>query len=573
MRSNGFSRIRPALAGFSLSLLTLFVSGQPASASGQTPPGPGTPLVTAVPQQPAPPAGPVKALSVDDAVRLALEQNLNLRVQRLDPQIADLGIAQARSAWTPNASTRLNVNNQSIPPTSFLEGGTGTISNDQFSTNVGVNQVLPWGANYFVDWNSQRQVTNSIFTNFNPFLRSNLRMNYIQPFLRNFRTDGLRTQLLISKNNREVSDIELRDTVVRTVADVKNAYWNLVFARNSLRVAQQSLDLSRESLRNNRIRVEVGTMAPIDIVEGQAEVARNEETVIIAEGDLKRSEDNLRALIMDPASPDFWNLTLEPTDAPQFQNVAVDIDAAVRAALDKRTDIRRARKTLEASNINIRYNRNQTLPDVNLSVNYGLVGIGGTQFEPLRDFTPGSALNRAITAQRSFGSALSNIFANDFPDWTIGVTIGYPIGRSNAEANLARSKLQYTQSQTQIKNMELQIATTIRDLGRSVNTNAKRVEATRASRELAEQRLDAEQKKFGVGMTTTFFVLQAQRDLAQARNNELRAILDYNRSLVNFEAAQEAAIGGGGNISIAGGGGGGGAPGSGQQQQQQQQQQ
>jgi outer membrane protein len=567
MRSRAFSRIWLALAGLALPLLTLFVFGQPASAFGQTQPAP---LATAAAQQPAPPAGPVRQLSIDDAVRLALEQNLNLRVERLNPQIEDLNIAQARSAWTPNASTTVSANNRDNPPTSFLEGGTGTINQETFSTNVGINQVLPWGANYFVNWDSARFVTNSIFTNFNPYLSSNLRMNYTQPFLRNFKIDGLRTQLLISKNTREISDVDLRDTVVRTVADVKNAYWSLVFARNSLRVSQQSLDLARESLRNNRIRVEVGTMAPIDIVEGQAEVARNEESVIIAEGDLKRNEDNLRALIMDPSAPDFWNLTLEPTDAPQFQHTAIDIEAAVRTALDKRTDIRRARKTLESSDINIRYYRNQTLPDVNLSVNYGLQGIGGTQFEPLRDFTPGSALNRAITAQRSFGSALSNIFGNDYPNWTVGVTIGYPIGRSNAEANLARSKLQYTQSQTQIKSMELQIATTIRDLGRSVNTNAKRVEATRSSRELAEQRLDAEQKKFGVGMTTTFFVLQAQRDLAQARNNELRAILDYNRSLVNFEAAQEAAIGGGGNISIAGGGGGGGGAASGGSQQQQQ---
>lgn len=543
------------MRSIAFSLLTLFVFGQPASAFGQTQPAPATPLAAAAVEQPAPPAGPVKQLSVDDAVRLALEQNLNLRVQRLDPQIQDLAIAQARTAWTPNASSTIQANSRDNPPTSFLEGGTGTINNQAFSTNFGVNQILPWGGNYFVNWDSARSETNSIFTNFNPYLSSNVRMQYVQPFMRNFKIDGWRQQLLISKNSREISDVDLRNTVVQTVANVKNAYWNLVFQRSSLRVAQQSLDLARESLRNNRIRVEVGTMAPIDIVEAQAEVARNDEGLILAEAAVKQAEDQLRALIMDPAAPDFWNLTLEPTDPPQFQQTAVDIDAAVRNALEKRTDIRRARKVLESSDINIRYYRNQTLPDVNLSVNYGLTGIGGTQFEPLRDFTPGAAINRAITAQRGFGSALSNIFGNDFPNWTLGVTIGYPIGRSSAEANLARAKLQYTQSQTQIKSMELQIVTTIRDLGRQVNTNAKRVDATRASRDLAEQRLQAEQKKFAVGMSQTFLVFQAQRDLAQARNNELRAILDYNRSLVNFEAAQEAAIGGGGNISIASGGG------------------
>ena len=557
MCSTAFARVRRAPSAAAFSLLTLFVFGQAASVSGPTPPPPPAPVATSATQQPPPPPeGPVRKLTVDESVALALEQNLNLRVQRLDPQIADLQIATVRTAWTPTATSTIAANSRDIPPTSFLEGGTGVITNEGFSTVFGLEQVLPTGGRYAINWDGSRSETSSIFTNFNPSLNSNLNLFATQPLLRNFRIDALRQQLLISRNNRDISDIDLRNTVVSTVRNVKNAYWNLVFQRSSLRVAQQSLDLARESLRNNRIRVEVGTMAPIDIIEAQAEVARNEEAVIQAEAGVKQAEDNLRALIMDPSAPDFWTMTIEPTDPPQFQSTAVDIDAAVRTALEKRTDIRRARKTLESSDVNIRYFRNQLLPELNVNASYGLQGIGGTQFEPLRDFTPGSVVERAIIAQRGFGSALRNIFANDFPAWRFSLSVGYPIGRSSAEANLARAKVEYTRSQTEIKAMELQIATRIRDLGRQVNTNQKRVESTRAARELAEQRLDAEQKKFGVGMTTTFFVFQAQRDLAQARNNELRAILDYTNSLVDFEAAQEASIGGGGTITVAGAGGG-----------------
>lgn len=371
---------------------------------------------------------------------------------------------------------------------------------------------------------------------------------FTQPLMRNFKIDSVRQQLLVTKKNREISDVQLRQTVVSTVRNVKVAYWELVYANSSLTVQRQSLDLARESLRNNRTRVEVGTMAPIDIVEAEAEVARNEEAVILAEASIQQAEDRLRTLILDPATPDFWHLKLEPTDVPAFQAAPIDSDAAVGNALSKRTDLQQARKSLETTDVNIRYFRNQIMPDVNLEVSYGLAGLGGTQFTPF-SFAGGGG-PRTIVGQRSFSSVLGDLFRNDFPSWTVGVTLGYPIGRSNAEASLARAKLQHSQAQTQIRNLELRIATEVRDVARQVNTNQKRVDATRAARQLSERRLEAEQKKFTVGMSTSFVVFQAQRDLAAARNNELRAILDYIRSHVDYEAVQETAISGGSGITI-----------------------
>jgi outer membrane protein TolC len=514
-------------------------------ASGQPVPGSGQPGQTA--PAPAPQTGPTRRLSIDDAVQLALEQNLAIQVERFNPQIQDLGIAQARSAWTPAVSTTVRTDSADNPSNSFLSGGQEKVSDDNLSHNIFVQQQLPWGGNYSAAWNSSRTTTTNLFSNFDPVLRSNLDFTYVQPLLRNFGIDTARQQLLISRKNREISDIQLRDTVVTTVRNVKNAYWELVYARASLAVAQQSLELARESLRNNRTRVQVGTMAPIDIVEAEAEVARNDESVIVAEAGIDRAEDQLRALILDPSTPDFWTTRLEPTDAPDVQLRPMDIDAAVRTALGQRTDLREARATLEASDINIRYFRNQTLPDINLQADYGITGLGGTRLIRGEGF-PGAVIG---SDARSFGSVLGDLLQNDFPSWTLSLTVGYPIGTSTAEANHARARLQYSQAQTQIRNLELQVGTQIRDFGRQVNTNVKRVEATRSSRQLAERRLEAEQKKFSVGMSTSFLVFQAQRDLAQARNNELRAMLDYNQSLVDFEAAQEASINGGG-ITIQG---------------------
>lgn len=517
-------------------LKAVSVSGQATSAPGPPPPAAQTR------------AGPVRQLSVDDAVRLALEQNLNIQVERLNPQIQDLSIAQARSFWSPSINSSIATASQDSPANSFLSGGQTKVSDDRFSTSVGVSQLLPWGGSYTASWDSSRATTTNLFTNFDPVLRTNVSATFVQPLLRNFKIDSARQQLLVSRKNRETSDVELRQTILTTIRNVKNAYWDLSYAITSLAVQKQALDLARELLRNNRTRVEVGTMAPIDIVEAEAEVALREEAVIVAEAAITQAEDRLRSLILDPNTPDFWNLRLEPTDTAPFQIQPIDLDAAVRNALDNRTDIQQAKKTLESSDINIRFFRNQTLPDVNLQADYGLAGLGGTQLIRGSGF-PGPITGRS---QRGFGSVLKDVFGNDFPSWNLSVKIGYPIGTSTAEANLARARLQYTQAQTQIRNLELQAATQVRETGRQVMTNLKRVDATRASRQLSERRLDAEQKKFAAGMSTSFFVFQAQRDLSLARNNELRAVLDYNKSFVDFEAVQEAPLNGGG-VTLASG--------------------
>lgn len=531
---------RAVVATIAALALSVPASGQSLSAAGQTSALKLPPALDAQVGQAAP-AGPVRRLTVDEAVVLALEQNLSIQIERLNPQIQDLGVAQARSAWTPTVSSGFQTRSQDSPSNSFLSGGQVKVSDDLFATTVGVDHLLPWGGSYSVAWDNSRTSTTNIFTNFDPILRSNVSVTYVQPLVRNFSLDGPRQQLLVTRKNREISDVQLRQTVVATIRSVKNAYWDLVYAISSLSAQQQSLDLARESLRNNQIRVEVGTMAPIDIVEAQAEVARNEEAVIVAEAAIRQAEDRLRALIMDPATPDFWNVRLEPTDTPQSDMRPIDVDAAVRNALDKRTDLVAARKNLETADVNVRYFRNQTLPDVNVSANYSLAGLGGTRLVRGDGF-PGPIIGQV---PRGFGTVLGDIVGNDFPTWVVGVSIGYPIGTSSAEANVARARLEHSQGQIEIKNLELQIASQVRDVGRQVNTNLKRVEATRAARRLAERRLEAEQKKFSVGMSTSFLVFQAQRDLAAARNGELRAIVDYNRSLVDFEAVQEAAIGGG----------------------------
>ena len=493
-------------------------------------------ITAAASAQPAQPPPQVRRLTVDEAVRTALESNLGVQVARVDPLIQDLSVALARTAWSPTFNSTLQTTSTDTPNNSFLSGAQGTKTSDaRFTTNAGVSQILPWGGDYSVGWDGTRSTTTNIFSNFSPQLRSSLSLNYRQPLLRGFSIDANRQLLLVSQKNREIADVTLRQAMTATSRAVRNAYWDLAYAIASLGVQRQSLELAQTSLRNTRARVEIGTTPPIDVVEAESEVATREEAVIVAEAQIETAQDTLRALVYDPSTPGFWTTRIEPVELPPFQAAPVDVDAATRTALERRTDLQQTRKNLEATDVNLRFFRNQALPDVTASFDYGLTGLGGTQFVRGAGF-PGPIIGQS---QRGFGSVLRDLFANDFPSWTAALNVSYPIGSSQPQASLARARLQYSQGQTQLRNQELQVVTQVREAARQVQTNQKRVETTRTSRQLAERRLDAEERKFAAGTSTSFFVFQAQRDLAQARNNELRSVLDYNRSIVDFEAVQE----------------------------------
>jgi outer membrane protein TolC len=484
------------------------------------------------------PVSSVRRLSIEEAVRLAVEQNLGVQIERANPGIQDVAVAQARSAWVPNVSTSLTNNSANSPATSALSGGQDKITDSRVSTGLALTQRLSTGASYAVAWDSSRATSTNIFNSFDPLLLSTITFSASQPLLRNFRIDSTRQQIETTRKDREAADLQLQSTIALTRRNVRNAYWELAYQIATLSAQRQSLDLARRLLADNEKRVQIGTMAPIDIVEAQAEVARNEEGVIVAEAAIKRAEDDLRALIYDPSAPDFWSITIEPVDTPPFPGQTPDVDDVVRRALDRRLDIQLARNLLARTDIDIQYHQNQTLPEVNAEIAYSTAAAGGRELDRLTSI-PLGPIQRSVIAQRGFGSVLGDLLTNTFPTWTLGVTVSYPLGTSTAEANLARSRLERAQSQTRLKQLELQVATQVRDLARQVQTNQKRIESARAARELAERRLDAEERKFAAGIQTAFFVFQAQRDLAQARTTEVRAVSDYAKSLVDLEAAQE----------------------------------
>lgn len=526
-----------ALACLTLSVV-LFGSGRGVSAFEQGP----VQDPAGVAQPPAAPNGSVTRLTAEEAVRLALENNLGIQAERLGPEIGTLGVAQAQAVYAPSLISTTVTRKSTEPPGNFLTGTGDIISDDSFRTNAGLQQLVPWGGGrYQFTLDASRQTTNA-FTNYNPQLGSNFAGSFTQPLLRGFRIDSFRHQLLTSRNNQVIADLQLREQVTLTTQAVRFAYYDLVGAIEGLKVAQLSLDLSRQSLKDNQTRVEVGTMAPIDIIEAQAEVAAVEESVIQAEARISTVQDRLRALVLNPSQADFWTVRLEPAEAPVLTPMAIDVEAAVQNALANRTDLARVRKQLDNVDVDLRFAENQRLPALDVVATYNLIGLAGTQFEFDRTSQafPPPVLSQS---QRSFSDALSDVFGNNFRTWSFQFQFSYPIGRSTAEAAVASNRLERQRGTNELRNLELQVVTAVRDAARQVGTNVKRVEATRKAREFAERRLEAEQKRMTVGLSSTFALVQAQRDLARQRQNELNAVIDYNRSLVTFEAIQVAPVG------------------------------
>ena len=513
----------------------LFVAGRGVSASEQV----AAPQPAAVPSQ-RPPAGqgPALAISVDEAVRLALQNNLGVEAERLGPQIASLGVAQARAAYTPLLFSTTTTTNSDRPPSDFLTGTGNVITSGSTRSNVGVGQNMKWGGGqYSVSFLGTRSTTTG-FAGFNPNLGANLDASFSQPLLRNFKIDAFRQQLLLSRNTEAIADVDLRQRVTQLSRGVRNAYYSLVGAISGLDVARQSLELAQSQLKNNQRKVEVGVMAPIDILEAEAEVARVEETVILAETQIRSAEDALRALVLNPARPDFWSTQVEPTEQLTVAPRNIDVDAAVANALASRTDLLSLKKRVESTDINVSYLKNQKLPEVNVVANYGVVGIAGTQIDwDYSNFTERSR------SQRSFADALRDVFGNDFRAWSLQFVVRYPIGTSAADAALAATRLQRQQQVTTIRELEMQVTNQVRDAGRQITASLQRVASTKKARELAERRLHAEQKRLDAGLSDTFRVFQVQRDLAVAKRSEVQAVIDYNRALVNFEAVQQVPIG------------------------------
>jgi outer membrane protein TolC len=479
------------------------------------------------PQQQAQPAtqGPRVDLTADEAVARALERNLTLASQRLTPQTFDYSIAATRAFYRPTMTSQLSNNNTTQLGRLTTDGGLKT-NQGTAGWNAGMTQnVSKYGGSYQLNWTNNRQVTDQTTAQFLTSYTTGFQAQYTQPLLANFKIDNTRTTLLTTAISQDIAELDLQATTASTVAQVRNAYWELVYAILNLENQRAALDLSSKLVSDNRARVEIGTMAPIDIVQAQAEEATRRQTVVNAEATLQNNELALKRLIVSGTDDPLWTATINATDRPAPGTEAIDLEAAVRNALSNRTDLLTQKKNIDSANVQLRSLRNQSLPTLNAVGTYRLDGRGG---RPSDVNVPPS----------NWWDALGGIGKFDAPTWTVRLDFSYPIGTSQAEANKARQELVIRQSQATVKATELQIATEVTAAAIAIRNSLEAIKAATAARELSLKRAEAAQSKLDVGMATNFEVVQAQRDLADARNRELREHLNYRRALVDFQRTQ-----------------------------------
>ncbi len=527
-------RWRRAAAPATATLLAVLLWPAAGAAQAQQP-TPASPMASGQPL--IQPGQKVLKLTRDETIKMALQNNPDLAVSRYDPSIGDAQISAARGAFMPTLQSGWQRNHQAQPSTNLFSGDEG-ITTNLWSSNVGLSQLLPrGGGTYTAGLDTSRTSTNSLLTSLNPQLDAGLTLTLSQPLLRDFKIDNQRALVETSHRNRDLLGSRFRETTVNTGANAEVAYWALVSAIALVDVQRRSLDLALELERNNRARVDVGQSPPLDLVAARAEVAQRQENLIVARTIALQTEDVLRTLILDPKSPDYWTVRLEPADRTPVVGPMPDVDTAVRRALAERTDLAQARTEIQISETNVSLSKSQTLPDLRVHATYLGDGAGGTRL--IRDGFLGPVIGSERT---SFGSTLGQVFSADFPNWTVGMTFSYPLGNSTAEGNLARARLERDQAAARLRSSEVATVREVRLAALRLEQNRQRVDTTRLARDLAEQRLDAEQRRFEVGMSTSFLVIQAQRDLVIARNGELQAMLDYQLAVIGFETAQQTSL-------------------------------
>ncbi|HZP47094.1 MAG TPA: TolC family protein [Vicinamibacterales bacterium] len=505
----------------------------------------GTPT-TQSPASAAPtPNRPTVSLTLDDAVKLALDRNLDIAVQRLNPQIQDEAVARIRSVYYPSVTSQLGTQATTTPATTSLAGSGqagAPITTGLTTYNGGIAQSVPWGGGSFnVALNNNKSTTTSLNSLYNPTYNTNWSGVYTQPLLRNFGIDATRQSIQVTKLNRDISDVQLRATMTNTVSNVREAYWNYVYSVQAVAVAQQSVDLAEQLVKDNQTRVEVGTMAPIDVVTAQSQAAAARQNLVLAQGTMNTNELALKRLIVSGTEDTNWAAHLDPVDRPEFAAQPVDVEAAVRRALSERTDLLIANKVGQENTVTLKYLKDQLKPQADFVGTYGLVGAFGPQLI-LDPNTTGVNRPAIGSIPGGYSDALSQLFNGKFPRWTAQINLSYPLGTSFQQASVARARIQLSQTQAQVKQIELQVATDVTNAAITVQSNAERVQAAQAARELAEQTMRAEQSKFEVGMSTNYNVILTQRDLATAQINELQAILNYRIALVELERLQQTTL-------------------------------
>jgi outer membrane protein TolC len=463
-------------------------------------------------------------LSLEQVLRIALENNLDLVSAGYAPKLAEQDISTQQSNFDSVFQAQYtHVENENPPVQASSVTG---FKRDQL--NLLTEQQLKFGGSYRVQFDSRKDLTQGPLVLAPESFVSFLGFSFQLPILRGFGTEVTSEQLLVARNDLDVSFSDFEVRVEQTLEQVEGAYWDVVAAREGLRIERLQLTRNQDLLELNRKKVEVGTLAPIEITQAEAGVASQEEAVIVAEVSLRDAEDELRRLMAIPADDPMWEMAIANATRPVFEPREIDLDAEIETALENRSEMASREQTVLSRELSERAAKRRTRAQLDLTGQYTPQGSSLT------------ILNQqmVVLQQGTTGESIENITKATQDNWNAQLTYRIPIGNRAAKADYARARLLREQSEVDLDNQQQTIRVEVRSAVRGVTSGIKRVEAARVNVRLQQKKLEAEQKKFENGMSTSFEVLTFQNDLADAERAEIQARLDYIKSLAALERAK-----------------------------------
>lgn len=481
-------------------------------------------------------------LTLNEAIRRALENNNDIEVARNDVRFAETTLRAFQGIYDPTFNLNPEISNLVQSQQSTLGGGSGqsgTLTTNDFNFDNSVSKLFSvGGGSYRAFFNNLRRTTNSRFNQINPVYSSSLGVTFTQPLWRDRSIDNNRRQIRIQRKRLEQSDADFRRRTIEIISQVQRTYWDLVFTLRDQQNKIANLELTRQNLRRVEAQIAAGAIAPLARAEVQTELSNRESDLLVTTQSVSIAENSLKQLILKDSQAREWSAQVMPTDSPTFDATPVNLNDALAEARSNRPELRRLNLSRDINDIDLQYFKNQTRPRIDIQSTVATTGLAGTPIVTTDPLT-GQAIPSTVPADLvgGYGRDLSNLFKFNTRNIVAGVSIQIPLRNRTAEANLAGTRIQRNQLEASTRSQEQVIEVEVRNAAQAVETARRRVLSARSARENAELQLTGEQRLYQVGRSTTFLLFQRENQLANARNLELRAQTDYNKALADLQRA------------------------------------
>jgi outer membrane protein len=502
-----------------------------------------------------------QALTLDDAIRMALENNNDIEATRIDVTVAEYDLTAARGAYDLRFTSETYFERNETPVASFLGGGRdGSLKTTDVAGKFGFEGLSSRaGGSYRFEFTSRRLSSNNVFNDVNPTVSNGFSFSYTQPLLRGRKTDDNRRRVEIAKKNLSLTDAQFRRRATEVITNVEQAYWELAYALRNLQIQIDAVKQARAQAESDRRQVEKGVIAPVDLLESETQVKNFEQGVYAAQESLARAENSLKKMLSPDRRAELWSKALLPVTPVNLEAPRVALEEAVRSALSNRLELAELETSAEINKIDQRFYRDQTKPQIDLTATYGSNALAGSLNDEENPLVSGlvslqNRVNQLSTLSGlpalpvttfdtngdivgGYGQSLKNLFAQNNPTVKVGVRVSFPWRNRTAKANFARSVAEGRRVENQRAKTEQTIEAEVRDTLQALRSSEARLSAAAAARSTAEQQYQSERRKFQSGMSTAYMVSQRQIDLIAARGRELQAQTDLNKSVADFRRA------------------------------------